>query len=227
MKLIMFDVDGTLTDTTAVDARCFIVALNDAFEIEVTEIDWSKYKYVSDEGLSSEVFEEYFHRAPTRDEMERVKMSYVRALQREIAASRSCCREIPGAVAAMNRLMRQPHCAASIATGCWKESADLKLQTAGFDFSRIPLATSSDSIERTVIMQMALTRAKEHYQIDHFEKVVYVGDGVWDATASAELNYQFIGIGDGDEREKLIRAGARVIIPNYLDFELFEKLINS
>ncbi|MFZ5518338.1 MAG: HAD family hydrolase [Candidatus Zhuqueibacterota bacterium] len=227
MKLIMFDVDGTLTDTTAVDARCFIVALNDAFRIAVAEIDWSKYKYVSDEGLSSEIFEEHFHRPPTREEMERVKNSYVRALQREIAASRNCSLEIPGAVAAMQRLKQLPQYAVSIATGCWKESAALKLQTAGFDFEKIPMASSSDSIERTVIMQMVLDRAREQYRTDHFEQVVYVGDGVWDATASAELNYQFIGVGVGAEKEKLIRAGARVIIPNYLDFELFEKLLTS
>ncbi len=227
MKLIMFDVDGTLTDSNKVDAACFVVALKEAFNIDVADIDWSVFKYVSDEGLSTEIFERTYHRTPAREDLDRTKNSYMNCLKSEIKKSGECCREIPGAVSILRQLKSKPDVALSIATGCWLESAELKLKTAGFDLDGIPIATSSDSMERTRIMQLSLERAASAYGIETFEKITYVGDGVWDANASKKLGYHFIGVGDGTNKQKLMDAGAKTIISDFRDFGMFMNLLKQ
>lgn len=225
MKLIMFDVDGTLTDSTKVDAACFVVALKEALNVDVANIDWSVFKYVSDEGLSTEIFEGTYHRAPAREDLDRIKNSYMNCLKNEIKKSAECCREIPGAVSILQQLKSNPDVAVSIATGCWLESAELKLKTAGFDLDGIPMTTSSDFMERTRIMQLAQERAGKAHHIEKFEKIIYVGDGVWDANASKKLGFHFIGVGDGVNKQKLVDAGAKNIISDYRDYGMFMNLL--
>jgi len=225
MKLTMFDVDGTLTNSNEIDAQCFVAALKEAYNVEVADIEWSKYKCVSDQGLSTEIFEDMFQRKPEREDLNRIKNSYLNSLKKEIARSKECCPEIPGAVSAMQRLKENPDYAVAIATGCWKESADLKLTTAGFEFNDIPMASSSDSMERVTIMQISLERAITKYRVDKFEKVIYVGDGVWNVIASRELNFHFIGVGSGANKQKLLEVGARNIVTDFCDYEMFMNVL--
>ena len=64
MDLVRFDVDGTLTQSNEIDAECFISAMRKAFNINHIDPDWSKYKYVTDSGIFSEIYESHFHRTP-------------------------------------------------------------------------------------------------------------------------------------------------------------------
>jgi phosphoglycolate phosphatase-like HAD superfamily hydrolase len=64
-------------------------------------------------------------------------------------------------------------------------------------------------------MKCAYQRSIEFYQQPQFESVTYIGDGIWDAVASQQLNYHFIGIGSGDRMGDLLATGARHVFPNY------------
>jgi hypothetical protein len=66
----------------------------------------------------------------------------------------------------------------------------LKLVSAGFDLTDVPLATSSDSSDREEIMKSALSRLGAE-----FESVSYYGDGPWDRDACRALGWNFIGVG--------------------------------
>ena len=54
MRLIMFDVDGTLVDSTGFDEECFLKASEILFGIEISS-DWDTYKYATDIGILEEV----------------------------------------------------------------------------------------------------------------------------------------------------------------------------
>jgi len=68
MRLVLFDVDGTLTDTMAVDARCFLRAFVDACGFADVDSDWSRYRNATDAGIFHEVFESRVGRAPSAAE---------------------------------------------------------------------------------------------------------------------------------------------------------------
>jgi hypothetical protein len=54
------------------------------------------------------------------------------------------------------------------------------------------------------------------YGRDH-ERVVLIGDGIWDIRVAAHLGWSFLGVGLGERRARLERAGANVIVENFSD----------
>ena len=55
MKLVMFDIDGTLTDTSAADANGFVEAVRDELGITGIDTDWAAYPQATSEGILDEV----------------------------------------------------------------------------------------------------------------------------------------------------------------------------
>ncbi len=227
MVLIMFDVDGTLTLSNEVDAECFILAMKKAFNINHIDPDWSKYKFVTDSGIFSEIFEFHFQRKPGLKDFDLIKRYFLQNLQDEIFKSKSCCSEISGAVSAFHRLKNDNNYALSFATGCWQESAEIKLKCAGFNFFEIPFASAADSMEREKIMLISLNRARRRYNVQNFDSIAYVGDGVWDVVASKNLGFNFIGIAANTEKQKLLDSGAKFVISDFEDFDRFLKILKS
>jgi len=221
----MFDVDGTLTQSNEIDAKCFISAMKKAFNINTINPDWSKYKYVTDSGIFTELFEQHFHRKPNSNDINLIKSYFIQNLKEAILKSRNRCSEIYGAISAFNQLRNDKNYALSFATGCWHESAELKLKCAGFDFSELPFASSTDSIERERIMLISLNRSKRKYKVQDFGTITYIGDGVWDVIASKNLGFYFIGIAEDTNRQKLFDAGAKFVIPDFKDFNRFLKIL--
>jgi beta-phosphoglucomutase-like phosphatase (HAD superfamily) len=50
MTLLIFDIDGTLTDTKGVDDHCFMSAFQDEYAVELHNIDWANFKNITDLG---------------------------------------------------------------------------------------------------------------------------------------------------------------------------------
>lgn len=44
-KLIIFDIDGTLTNTNESDALCFEMAIKDRLNLAFIDTNWHNYKY--------------------------------------------------------------------------------------------------------------------------------------------------------------------------------------
>ena len=55
MNLIVFDVDGTMLNTTGVDDDCYEKAIWNVHSIKIDEIDWSKFKDVTDQGVTEDI----------------------------------------------------------------------------------------------------------------------------------------------------------------------------
>jgi hypothetical protein len=71
-------------------------------------------------------------------------------------------------------------------------------------------------------MKICLTRAVAMGREGNVTDVVYVGDGGWDAQASQELGWRFIGIG---ETIRLIRESAQDTYPVFTDFRCAEAVL--
>ena len=58
MKLAVFDLDGTLTATNAVDDACFVRALRIVFDIDLINTNWTAYSHVTDASVMAVAFGE-------------------------------------------------------------------------------------------------------------------------------------------------------------------------
>ena len=74
MNLAIFDIDGTLTETNAVDEICFVQAFADAHAITEINTNWTEYEYVTDSGIMFQIFDERFGRPPDEDELMRIRL---------------------------------------------------------------------------------------------------------------------------------------------------------
>lgn len=161
-----------------------------------TEVDptWSSYNSVTDSGILDQILDECDPFLDRYDLHMKVKNEFVHLTREYIARTPDAVREIRGARALLETLEQQPSVAVAIATGGWRETAELKLRGVGLDPERIPLATASDSGDRCVIIKLAERRALNGRVAT---RRTYIGDGAWDKAAAVELNYSFVAVGGG------------------------------
>ena len=150
--------------------------------------DLNDYDHVTDSGILGQIIEE--NGFPDASGLvDSVKALFLNGLNRHITDI-GAFPVIDGAVQFVDRLRTSKDTRMAIATGCWRESALLKLQTSGFNIEGIPMATSDDSPSRVEIMQSALRMTGSAA-----EAVTYYGDAEWDQLACRDLGWNFVAVG--------------------------------
>jgi phosphoglycolate phosphatase-like HAD superfamily hydrolase len=125
--------------------------------------------------------------------------------------------EIPGASAFLTELRENAEWGIALATGGWKRSAEFKIRAAGLPLFNFPAAFAEDGPSRESIVQTAIDRASTWYQCREFERIVSVGDAVWDIKTARQLNLPFLGVADEPRATLLRDSGARHVVEHYLD----------
>jgi phosphoglycolate phosphatase-like HAD superfamily hydrolase len=225
MHLVMFDIDGTLTQSNAVDADCYASAIEDVLNLPPIDRDWSRYRCVTDSGIAAEIIETRFGRAPLGGELQAIRRRFVEGLEATFANDPSTCRPIQGAAEMLARLAERRDVAIALATGGWAQSAQFKCRVAGLAIERFAFASCDDSDVREEVMSIAQSRAAALYGVSTFDACVYVGDGIWDWVASCRLGIPFIGLGEGLAIEILKRKGERAFLSDYTDYPRFLELL--
>lgn len=196
LKHLMFDIDGTLIQSTDFDEQIYIESVESISGLKINS-DWQSYPFVTDTGLLR-TFCEYHQREEEFDHWhEQVRSRFIKNIYQHCQQHQ--IDEIPGAKAFIHHLQNQPDYRISFATGGWRNSAMAKLESAGFDTQKMSLFSSDDHYKRTEIMRLA----------SESDTVVYFGDGSWDKRACEELGYGFIAVGNSIEHQTSIE--------NYLD----------
>lgn len=210
MPIVIFDVDGTLTETTAVDTECYTAAVRAELGVEVPD-DWSAYDEVTDAAILARACALAGYAPPDRQATDRVAARVASMLRRACEAEPHRFRPVAGARTIFGALTAAGWCV-SIATGAWRPSALVKLRGARIPHRGVPLASATDHAERVEIVRRA---ARAHPAAGG--PVVYVGDGVWDARAAARAGYAFVGVASGAKAAALREAGATVVVPDLRD----------
>jgi phosphoglycolate phosphatase-like HAD superfamily hydrolase len=96
-------------------------------------------------------------------------------------------------------------------------SARFKLASAGLPVGGIPWASADDASDRVEILRTAIQRAGRRYSQVAFEKVVSIGDGVWDVRAAKALGIVFLGLAADDKAGRLVEEGASCVLPDFSD----------
>lgn len=219
MHLVVFDIDGTLTDTNVVDGECYWHAVCDVLAIFGERPDWSRFPHVTDAGIAAELCLRQLGREMRSGEIEAIGSRLVALLQVALVKN-PVALQIPGSAEILSILDNSSEFAVALATGGLRLSAELKLRQAGLPFMALPFASSTDAVSREDILRIAAGRAAEKYAT-RFDSFTYVGDGVWDVKVARNLGWRFIGIASGEQANRLRRAGAETIVADYLPTDAF------
>jgi len=187
MHHIMFDIDGTLLQSYDIDSEFFAQAIKEITGL-TPHTNWGEYQNVTDTGIVEEILLQ--QSIPIDSSVHnQIESCFIEKLKKAITIEP--IQEVTGASAFIKMLQSREDVVLSIATGGWRQSAILKLESAGIDIANTPIATSNDHMTRTGIMQKAAERTigNNNYPCTYF------GDGIWDKKACKELGYNFILIG--------------------------------
>lgn len=188
MHAVIFDIDGTLLRSSAMDDALYREAVANVLGAVQFRRHLSDYEHVSDSGILAQIFEDNGLIADSSI-VDAVRNDFFQRIDTYIRTA-GPFEELPHARNILRRLRESGRHAVAIATGGWQRSAETKLRAAEFDLDGIPLASSDDAIERTDIMRHALTSLGQGIRT-----VTYYGDGLWDEAACDRLGWEFRAVG--------------------------------
>ncbi len=227
MNLAIFDIDGTLIQTNRVDILCFPEALKQEFGMSSINTDWSKYTYSTDSGILYQLFQENLRKTISPEDISKFLNRFTHLLEKSYYQNPDYFLEVPGARVALQQLKKNKNWGIAIASGGWEVSARLKLKLAQIDIEDIPTAFADDSFEREDIISFAINRAKKVYQLKEFDKVIYIGDAIWDFRAASKLGIPFLGIASNHHQSALKQEGVSCILSDFSDFNKFLKILHK
>ena len=149
MRLIIFDIDGTLTRTMKADEECFVRSLAEVCGFNDVDTDWSRYKHATDCAVFHENYESRAGRSPLPSEISRFRQHFVALLAQ--ASSEAAFTAVAGAAQLLSRLAESAEHRVALATGAWRDSARLKMTSAGLCYDDYPAASSDDALDRESI----------------------------------------------------------------------------
>jgi phosphoglycolate phosphatase-like HAD superfamily hydrolase len=217
VRLAILDIDGTLTDTNAVDDECFRQAIAGTLGIPWTAVDWAGSPHITDAGICDWLFAQHLGEPPAEQQLAVVKREFVRLLEDAARTRPERFRPIPGATELLSHLASSGWSVA-LATGAWDASARVKLKAAGIAPAAVPLISSDDASTRAELVRLAILRATASAGIG-FDYVVSAGDGLWDLEAAVAVGVGFVGIGSGPKAARLYQHGAGTVLPDWRDLE--------
>jgi len=193
----MFDIDGTLVNSSEFDEMCYLKAARIVLGVEISS-NWEDYTFATDAGILDEAINRYSIPGSKKYIHEKFKQVFKKLISEYIASNPDDVQEVEGASQFFQHLCTLDTVRVAIATGGWEETAKLKLKAANINLNGCAFASSSDHYKRTEIMKIAESRASGPIP---FKSKTYFGDASWDKKASKMLNYRFVLVGNRIEHE--------------------------
>jgi phosphoglycolate phosphatase-like HAD superfamily hydrolase len=210
--LLICDIDGTLTDSVLIHQAAFVKAMQ---EIGVAEMDqqFHAYKHHTDLHIAKTIYEGFTSNLFSRAVIEQFEQILYLNISETLDIA-----EIKGAKKLLRLLEAETEFGLCFATGSMYKAAQYKLDKIGINFSPLQLVACNDIEDREGILQLAIENAKKHYQVDDFQRIISIGDGLWDLKTAQNLGLEFIGV--GPKNKTILEAhGMRI---HFNDFENFE-----
>ncbi|MCO6491782.1 MAG: HAD family hydrolase [Phaeodactylibacter sp.] len=226
MKLVIFDVDGTLIFSEKRDSLAFAATYEKIYRRAFPTIDWRTYPHVTDTTIFDSVIRQHFGRPSSEPEVRRFQEHYVALLEDNRRAAPRDYLEVPGARQAVAALEQDSRYLVAVATGGWKWSAEVKLRHVGIAVDHRLFSGADGKASREHIIEEVIGFAGELHG-NSFDKIVYIGDAIWDVDTTRNLQLGFVGVRRQGDFGLLQREGARHVIRDYLDYEGFLRLVDE
>jgi phosphoglycolate phosphatase len=205
MRLVLFDIDGTILTDNGASRGAFAEALS---RVHAYDGDLSRYDFsgrtdpqiarmvLGDAGLSPEAIDR---------EMHRLWEHYLAGLARNATPDR--VRVLPGIRALIDALAEHEEVALALLTGNIEPGARLKLGGAGLNDYFTFGAFGSDSADRNELPPIAMRRASEHLDLEvEGRDVVIIGDSIYDVRCGVPYGAKTIAVASGKTPAEKLRA---------------------
>lgn len=215
MHFIIFDVDGTLTNTYYDDDDCYKRALDAVLPDHDLLNYWDGCPDYTDSAVADFVYNRLLKRSPTNSELHVLQNTFVRLLQEKQVQQPAFFNEIDGAGDMLTHLNSVDDLMLGISTGGWHRPAHYKLNTAGINTTGTHFIGSDDHFAKLDFTRALIDRTQSTIG-QRFERITYVGDSPYDLKTAQKLGIEFIGI-DDKGLDRLKAVGALRVIRNYRD----------
>jgi len=225
MKLVLFDIDGTILNTGASGVASAKEAIKKLYG-KLPVFDVMAITGKSDKHNFGYMYKAAFGKKPTAKQLEAVKKEYLKLLPAEVAlqVKNKVYKPLSGLEKLLKELQKHSDVKLALATGNIKEAADIKLapgklgkyfQTGGFGW---------EAEERTELLKVAVKDCSKFFKIKFAPEDVYiVGDTHTDILAAKANGYHSAvvteaGLGD---KERILRAAAELETKDFTDVLLW------
>lgn len=210
-NLLVFDIDGTLLDSENVHQTGFVNALH-AIGVESVNTNWESYTHLTDSFIAKQNYELDVNRGFSAQMLLQFEAEFMKLIH-------DCnVTQIAGANTFLQKIITETNYAVCFATGSMLLPAKLKLDRAGIQYNQALLEASNNYFSREEIVTSAIAKAKKHFKVQSFKRIISLGDGVWDVKTAHNLGIEFIGIG-AHNKEKLQNVGAKNHFADFVEFD--------
>jgi phosphoglycolate phosphatase-like HAD superfamily hydrolase len=172
----------------SIDTEQYFLAIEEVLGPVSIRSELGDYDHVSDSGILAQLLADNGY--PTdQDVAATIQAVFVKRIERAIRDA-GPFRAIDGAIEFFESARCRDDRRVAIATGGWRRSAILKLESAGFNVDGIQMVSSDDASARVDIMRLAIERIG-----GNFESITYFGDAEWDQLACQKLAWNFVAVG--------------------------------
>ncbi|MEO5587977.1 MAG: HAD hydrolase-like protein [Gemmatimonadaceae bacterium] len=230
MKLVLFDIDGTILKSGGVGRVAMEAALTRVFG----SAGGTTYHYdgKTDRQIVREVMRlEGRTDADIDSRMTELIDDYVTNLRSELAKGTRTVQIFPGIVELLDKLETEAGISIGLLTGNVEDGARAKLGAAGLDFARFRVnAFGSDHEHRPELPAVAQRRAREIFGGDvQGNRVIVIGDTPADITCGRAIGARAIGVATGRYSvDELSSHGAYAVFETLADTDaVMERILNA
>jgi phosphoglycolate phosphatase len=218
MKLLLFDIDGTLMLSGGAGFR----AIDRTFE-QIFGIRRATRGIVPDGKTDPLIFREIVERhalaqGSEEEALDTLRKHYEPLMAEEMATSPA--RMMPGVDTLLEELDAEPRCKLGLLTGNFEPTARIKLDRFGFNRFFTFGAFGSDHEDRTRLPSIAISRAETHHglPIGLGRHVLVIGDTPRDVECALVNGATAVGVATGNYTiQQLLEAGAHVVFDDLSD----------
>jgi phosphoglycolate phosphatase-like HAD superfamily hydrolase len=197
MKLILFDIDGTLVNSGGAGYRAFSKALETTLGLE-GGLNGVRLDGKTDLQIVREVFDRRgLEFKISEDLAEGLFDQYIEFLRNELSAEGVDYRVLPGVSELLSRLREDSSFLLGIASGNIEQGAWLKLEKGGLNEFFDLGGYGSDSESRTELIKVAIERARRKAGNSVLSSVVVIGDTPRDIRHGQEAGAQVVAVATG------------------------------
>lgn len=223
--LVIFDIDGTLLYSNAVDSKAFATTFQNVYNRPIPSIDWKVYPHVTDTSIFDTMIQNEFGRKPDVEEVESFRTHFVTLIQKMRISNPTGFLEVDGAKSITDKLHTMDEFEIGIGTGGWMAPATVKLNHVNINTNNMFMSFADGHVAREEILQHSINQAVA--KCGQFKKIVYFGDAKWDVATTRNMGINFVGVRLKGDKEKLEALGAQHVIGNYLDQEMVMQCIEE
>ncbi len=191
MHLVIFDVDGTLTQTFHGNDNSFLKALSRFIEIEHDYHYYTECPHPTDEAVFQHLFKKITSNDPNADDRSKMQDQFIVELMHKFRHTPGFFDEIPGASKFIKELKQQPDTVLAVSSGCWEKIVRFKLELAQIPLEGMEIIGCDNHPDKPSFTKALIERISQKHEL---KRITYIGDSLYDYETTRTLGINFIGI---------------------------------